>query len=317
MANLSDLIQGVLISFYERVLSVLSPNVYLNVLEKAIMSVIILAIGYIIAKRVSNIAAKRSEGTLEEHKKSILTKLTYYGILIFTIVILIRSVFGTTLSGFFAAAGLTGIVLGLAAQKSMSNLISGIFLFVDRSFEIGDMVEVGEYIGYVREISLLSTRIVTFDNTLVRIPNERMFTEDVRNDSKFGIRRLDLDIGISYGSSIDKAREIILDVLKNDEKVIDGPEPTVVVKELDDSAVTLQARPWIDPEDWKIKFRLIEEIKKKLTKGGVEIPFPQRTVYLRKEDGDKGPEDIEKKNLDLVGNNFNVNEDEKNDDQVD
>ncbi len=309
MVNLGEMIQSIINNIYSKFVSGLSPEVYFNILEKLILTVVILVVGYLIAKKLSKVVDKSSKGNLEEHRKSILTKITYYGVMFLAVFIVIRSVLGTSLSGFFAAAGITGIVLGLAAQKSMSNLISGIFLFVDRSFEIGDMVEVSGHTGYVREITLLSTRIVKFDNTLVKIPNERMFSEDVRNDSKFGIRRMDLDIGISYGSSIDQARKIILDILNEEDRVLDGPEPTVVVKELDDSAVVLQARPWIDPKDWKVKFDLIEKIKKNLTKEGVEIPFPHHTVYLRGESKNLDVEKGKKSDLEIRDNNFNEDED--------
>lgn len=283
MASLVEILSNLIGSIYSEIASGISPDTYVNLAQNVILTIIIFLIGYLIAKKLSGFIQERAEETLEDHKLSILSKVTYYGILLITSVFVLRSVFGTTFGGFFAAAGLTGIVLGLAAQKSLSNLISGIFLFVDRSFEIGDMVEVKDNSGYVREITLFSTRIVTYDNTLVKVPNDKMFSEAVKNNSKFGIRRLDIEVGISYNSDIDKAREIIVEILEGEEKVLEGPEPEVVVKKLGDSAVVLGARPWINPKDRIIEFSLKERIKKALDEAGVEIPFPQRTIYHRAE----------------------------------
>ncbi len=283
MASLVKILSNLIGYIYSEIASRISPETYFNLAQKIILTIVIFILGYIIAKKLSGFVQERGEETLEDHKLSILSKLTYYGVLIISTIVVLRSVFGTTFGGLFAAAGLTGIVLGLAAQKSMSNLISGIFLFVDRSFEIGDMVEVDGSSGYVREITLFSTRIVTYDNTLVKVPNDRMFSEAVKNNSKFGIRRLDIEVGISYDSDIDKAREIILQILEDEEKILEGPEPEVVVKELGDSAVVLGARPWINPKDRIIQFSLKERIKKALNEAGVEIPFPHKTIYHRAE----------------------------------
>ena len=134
------------------------------------------------------------------------------------------------------------------------------------------------------DISLLSTRIRTFDNVYVRIPNEKVFNSTIKNMSKFNIRRIDVETGIAYKEDIEKAKNVILEFAESSEYVLTEPEPQVIVKELSDSSVNLILRCWIESANYvEALSSLTEGVKKALDNAGIEIPFPQRVVYIRKD----------------------------------
>lgn len=189
----------------------------------------------------------------------------------------------------FASAGFIGIVLGLAAQSALSNVISGVFLVVFQPFRIGDMIETQEHYGWIEDITLRHTVIKTPANERVVIPNSQISDDYIINYSLRETKcRYDVPVGISYGSDIDKAREIMLDEASRHEKTY-GDESEVIVKDLSDSSVVLELRIWAPDrmDAWRAGQELRESIKKRFDREGITIPFPQRTIsYL----GDKHSE---------------------------
>jgi small conductance mechanosensitive channel len=140
----------------------------------------------------------------------------------------------------------------------------------------------------VKSISLLYTRIVTRDNRLVYVPNGLLMDDNIVNCTAMGDRRVDLVVGIAYDADIQKAREVIMEVLKEDERVMEEPEPVVKVLELGGSSVNLGVRPWVDSNDYMpVKLTLYEKIKDALDAADIGIPFPQRDVHLFQEEADE------------------------------
>ena len=184
---------------------------------------------------------------------------------------------GTWLLG---AAGLITIAIGFASQTSVSNLISGLFLIGERAIEIGEIIEVEGTIGEVLSVDLLSTKIRTFDNLLVRVPNETMVKTKIVNITRFPIRRIDLEIGVDYQDDLKQIREILFELADNNSLALEEPRPLFLVKNFGDSAVELQFSVWTTHVNFlELKSSLLMEIKEAFEKVGINIPFPQVTFH--------------------------------------
>lgn len=191
---------------------------------------------------------------------------------------------GVDVTGFAFAGSLIGVALGFAAQTVASNFFSGFFLYIDKPLQPGDYVELSGLgiIGRVVEITMFSTRIETLDGRLVRIPNEDIFKATIVNLHRTVARRIEYLVGISYDADIEKAKKAIMGVLEPHPLVLAEPEPEIYVEDLGDSAVVLRVMFWTPSRHWlRVKYELLGEIKKALDEAGVEIPFPQRVVWLR------------------------------------
>lgn len=187
----------------------------------------------------------------------------------------------------FASAGFIGIVLGLAAQSALSNVISGVFLVLFQPFRIGDMIETQEHYGWIEDITLRHTVIQTPANERVVIPNAQISDDYIINYSLRETKcRFDVDVGIAYDEDINKARQIMLEEADKHELTY-NEESEVIVKELGDSSVVLQLRIWGTDrmEAWRAGQDIREAIKNRFDEEDITIPFPQRTVsYLNDKD---------------------------------
>jgi small-conductance mechanosensitive channel len=172
-------------------------------------------------------------------------------------------------------------VIGMAAKTSVSNIISGIFLLADRPFEIGDAVDIGGDAGEVIDISLFSTRLRTFDNKYLRIPNETVATAKIINLTHYDLRRLEILVGIAYSEDVGKALEVISGVVKKEKLVLADPEPLVMATGFGDSSIDLTVRAWVQrTELLSARTDLMIGIKKALEDADIEIPFPTRTLHF-------------------------------------
>ncbi|MDA3923140.1 MAG: mechanosensitive ion channel family protein [Kiritimatiellae bacterium] len=196
------------------------------------------------------------------------------------IVISIFRQLGVKLTPLLGAAGIMGVAIGFAAQTSLSNLISGVFLILEQPFQVGDLVRVDENSGRIHSIDLLSVKIRTFDNTLIRVPNETMLKTTVTNVTAFPIRRFDIVVGVAYKENLKRVKEILLDVANSISVVLDEPEPFFLFKGFAESSIEIQLGVWFIAEDYvMVRNRLIMGIKTRFDKEGIEIPFPHRSIY--------------------------------------
>ena len=210
-----------------------------------------------------------------------LERVIIYGIAIVGSILALQPL-GLQLTGLLVAGGVVGIVIGFASQTVVSNLLSGIFLFIDKPLKVGDPVEVEGVSGRVIDISIFSTRIRTWDGVLVRIPNEKVFTSIISNFEKNPVRRVVLKVGISYTSDVEKAREAIIKAIEEHPYTLINPPPEVFVDEFGENGIILTVRWWAPSQVWfTTKKELLEKIKKALDEAGIEIPFPQRVVWLK------------------------------------
>ena len=154
-------------------------------------------------------------------------------------------------------------------------------MIIFRPFKVGDYIEGGGVAGTVEEIQIFTTQLKSPDNKVIIIPNAKITGDNIINYSTKGVRRVDLVFGIGYGDDIDKARQIIIDVIGEDARMHKDPGAVVVVSELADSSVNLTVRAWTSVDDyWGVYFDTLEKVKKQFDAKGISIPFPQRDVHI-------------------------------------
>jgi small conductance mechanosensitive channel len=188
---------------------------------------------------------------------------------------------GVTVGPMIAAIGAAGLVIGLALQGTLSNFASGILILVTRPFDVGDVISAGGVFGKVDAMNLVSTRVLTFDNQVMLVPNNQIWNGVITNLTALKTRRVDLTFGIAYSADMAKAQAALEDVLKSHPKVLAEPAPMIKVHELADSSVNFIARPWVKTEDyWDVHWDLTRQVKERFDAEGIGIPFPQRDVHL-------------------------------------
>ncbi|WP_421773489.1 mechanosensitive ion channel family protein [Gracilimonas sp.] len=191
---------------------------------------------------------------------------------------------GIEMTSFIAVLGAAGLAIGLALQGSLSNFAGGVLILFFKPFKVGDFIERGNESGTVEKIDILHTHLQTPNNQLVVIPNGQLANSPVTNYTAKETRRAVFPVGIGYGSDVKKAREVILRVLNEDERILQDPAPIVVLTNLGDSSLDLSARAWTKTENyWGFFWDNLEKIKEELDKEGIEIPFPQRDIHVIQE----------------------------------
>jgi len=204
--------------------------------------------------------------------------LSYGGTLMIGIMVLRE--LGFNLNALLGAAGIAGIAIGFAAQTSLSNLISGLFLILEKPFQLGDMIKVDAQTGLVHSMDLMAVYLRTFDNQLIRIPNEILIKTPVVNVTRFPIRRMDVDIGVAYKEDAARVMAILREVADRNPHCLDEPEPVVVFKGFGDSALEFMLGMWFAKADFlALKNSILPEIKARFDAEGIEIPFPHRSLY--------------------------------------
>jgi len=208
--------------------------------------------------------------------------ISYTGIVV--ILFSILNEFGFKLTHLLGAAGIIGIAVGFASQTSVSNIISGLFLITEKSFQVDDIITVQGITGVVLSIDVLSVKLRTFDNKMVRIPNETIIKSDVTNVTRFPIRRVDIIVGVAYKEEIARVRQILLEIAKHNPLCLNEPEPTVVFSDFGSSSLDLKLLIWVEKSQWMtLKNRIMEEIKIAFDREGIEIPFPHLSLYTGSE----------------------------------
>jgi len=205
--------------------------------------------------------------------------LSYFLILVFAILAALAK-FGIQTTSFVAVLGAAGLAVGLALQGSLSNFASGVLILILRPFKIGDFIEGAGVMGTVKEIELFTTVLSTPDNIKIMVPNAKLFGDVIKNFSGYDLRRIDLEVGIDYGSPIGKAMEILNNLIKEDIRILPDPPAQVAVSTLADSSVNIVFRPWVKKDDyWDVRFDLTRKVKESFERNEIEIPFPQQVVH--------------------------------------
>ncbi|WP_017299302.1 mechanosensitive ion channel family protein [Nodosilinea nodulosa] len=206
--------------------------------------------------------------------------LVYYAGLAFVVIAALNRL-GVQTASLIAILGAAGLAIGLALQGSLSNFAAGVLMLIFRPFKVGDFIEGGGTLGAVESIQLFTTTIITPENAMVIVPNSKLGGDNITNFTARPIRRIETIIGISYGDNIEQARQIILEEIAKDSRILNEPAPSVGVAELADSSVNLQVWVWASTPDFlAVKLALPERIKGRFDAEGISIPFPQQEVYM-------------------------------------
>ena len=213
--------------------------------------------------------------TLIEFSQSII-----YFILLLAVIVAALNALGIETTSFVAVFGAVGLAVGLALQGSLANIGAAVLIMFFRPFKIGDTVDIGGAMGTVDDINLFSTTITPIDNRTIIIPNAKIIAGNITNFSKQEKRRLDIVVAISYETDLKKAKDVLLELLRNNEKIIQEPEPFVGVLELADNSVNLALRAWVKTEDYgDLRFEVFEGIKLTCDANGISIPYPQMDLH--------------------------------------
>lgn len=203
-----------------------------------------------------------------------------YFLLLVVVILASLSIVGINTTSFIAILGAAGLAVGLALQGSFSNIGAAVLIIVFRPFKVGDFIEAGGATGTVEDVSLFSTTIAPLDNRIIIVPNSKVIGGNITNYSQKENRRVDHVFGIGYGDDLKLAKEILMDMMLNDERVLQDPAPFVAVSELGDSSVNLITRAWVKSEDyWAVYFEQVEKVKLTFDEKGISIPFPQMDVH--------------------------------------
>lgn len=254
---------------------------------RAIAAIAIFIIGRWVAKLLQRITKRvLIQARVNPTLISFTANLTYYGIIAVVILAALGQL-GIQTTSLVAILGAAGLAIGLALQGSLSNFAAGILIVVFHPFQVGDWISSEGVSGIVEDIQLFTTMVRTFDNKIIIVPNSNLTSKNITNYSTKGILRVDLEIGIAYEEDIDRVKQVLLDVLTSDERVLAEPAPTVGLLKFGDSSLNFAVRPWTQADNyWAVYFSTMEAIKKRLDAEGIKIPFPQRDIHIQPRSSD-------------------------------
>ena len=261
----------------------------LSFLVQVVVAIIVLLIGSRIIKFLLKLIKKSLDRSkVEAGVVTFLCSLVKYS-LYFVLAMIILAQFGVTTSSVVAVLGSAGLTLGLALQGSLSNFAGGVLILLLKPFVVGDYIIDGVtgQEGTVSSITIFYTKLLTIDNRMILIPNGTLSNSSITNVTHMEKRRIDLLIGVSYEANLAKTKQVLLDVVKSEDKILPGEPVDVYVSELADSSVQMGVRAWVKTEDyWPIRWKLTEDIKNALDANGISIPYPQMdvTVAMQKEE---------------------------------
>ncbi|MGE4455495.1 MAG: mechanosensitive ion channel family protein [Arcobacteraceae bacterium] len=252
---------------------------------KIVVAIAIFVIGRKVAKFAINMLVKVMEKakvdiTLVKFLDNVLNAVA-----LVAIVLAALSQLGIETTSFVAILGAAGLAVGLAFKDSLSNVGSGIMIILFRPFKVGDFVETAGEAGQVEEISIFHTIMKTTDNKVIIIPNSKITSDNIVNFTGEDTRRCDFVFGVSYSDDIKLVKETLKEIIAQDSRVIQEPEPLVAVSNLNNSSVDFTVRAWVKTDDyWNFRFDTIEKVKLTFDEKGISIPFPQMDVYYRQKD---------------------------------
>jgi len=270
--------------FFNAAKTFLSDVVFKNI-PQILVALVVLIVGLKLIKLLSKVMNK----TYQRHKvdpslQQFLNSLIEI-ILKVLLVLTVMGIIGIKMTSFIAILGAAGVAIGMALQGTLQNFAGGVIILLLRPFKVGDYIEQGSYAGFVEAIQIFCTTLRTYDNRYIIVPNTELATKSMVNHFNLPQRRITVKVGIAYGESVDKAREVMLQVANSHPMVLKDPkEPSVCVAELGESAVNLELYLWALPENyWTVTFAMNENVYKAFMEAGIEIPFNQLDVHVKKD----------------------------------
>lgn len=226
--------------------------------------------------RILRLITRRTlqKSTMDETTYSFVETAVQYTVLIIGLVSALDSV-GVNTGALLASLGIVGVTIGFAARDSLSNFISGIIIFIDRPFVIGDLVEIEDKYGRVSEITLRSTRVVTADGRMLAVPNTEIVNKTVASYTNFPNLRLDIPVTIAVDEDIKRTRQLLIELVSSEPEYLKEPAPRVIVTALNDYNIALELQAWLKDERQHVEKRseLRERVFEALNRAGVNMPF--------------------------------------------
>ena len=255
---------------------------------KIVIAIIILIVSFGIINAISKKIAKKADKKVEENKKidktlyRTLSYVTKIGLKILVVLALIGYL-GIDTSGVTALLASLGVGVGLAVNGTLSNFAGGVMLVFTRPFRVDDYIEALDNGGTVEDIHICYTKLRTPDNKVVYLPNGALSTAQIVNYSEKDTRRVDVNLSISYADDFEKTKKVILEVCKKNKMILNTPAPAINITEHGDSSINITAKVWCKNADyWDVKFYMLEKVKVAFDENGIEIPFNQLEVTLKK-----------------------------------
>ena len=247
-----------------------------------IMAAVILIAGILISRLIAKIVGKAvSKSNVNGAAKSFLVSLIKI-ILYIAVIIMALSVLKVPMSSIITILGAAGLAISLALQSCLSNLSGGFIILFTKPFTTGDVIELDDSVGTVKDIGIFYTKIATFDGKTVFIPNGKVTDAKIVNYTETPARRVDLKFDISYGSDYEKAREAILGVIAEDKLILSEPAPIVRMSSHNSSSVSIDVLVWVNNGDYLTeRYEMTEAVKAAFEQSGIEIPFNQLDIHVK------------------------------------
>jgi small-conductance mechanosensitive channel len=242
-------------------------------------AILIVVVGFLIAQLMARVVGRLAASHMDVHRGMLTRRLIFYGLFLVAILLALRQVSHDISNIFLGAAGILTVAVGFASQTSASNLISGLFLIGEKSFAIGDTISIGTTSGEVLSIDLLSVKLRTFDNLLVRVPNETLVKSEITNLTRFPIRRIDMQISVGEKEDIARVREVLMQVADHNPTALIEPRPEVRFAAFGQSSFDLQFCVWTKRENYvTTRNSLAEDVIRAFRQHDIELPYPYRAL---------------------------------------
>jgi len=252
--------------------------------QKVIIALFIIICGKIAISLFAKLTHKATTGKLkvDENLTSVLRMAFRYGVVIVCL-LMILDILGIDTRGLIALLGAAGVAVGFSLRDTLGNIATGIIILFLRPFQKGDFIECGSIAGSVREMGLFATTLETADGIFISAPNSSLWGVPLKNYSRNPYRRMDISVSISYSDSIDEAFKVLKEVISEESRFLKEPPSQVTVQSLGDSGIGITLRAWVRGSDyWNVYFAQMKNVKERIERAGLTIPFPQRDIHLIK-----------------------------------
>jgi len=247
---------------------------------RIVTALLVLLIGWWVAKMLRGIVRKILSKKVDSTLTNFLCNILYMVLMVLVIISALGQL-GVATTSFVAILGAAGLAIGFALQGSLGNFAAGVMLMAFRPFKEADFVEVAGLAGVVLEVGVFATILKTPDNKRVTVPNSAITDGNIVNYSAHDTRRVDMVFGIGYSDDIKAAKELLEQIVQENDQVLSDPAPVVAVSELADSSVNFVVRPWVKTADyWDVYWATHEAVKLRFDAAGISIPFPQQDVHM-------------------------------------
>lgn len=254
--------------------------------KNVLLAIVVYFVGrFIIKYAVKALRAVTQKRGVEASLTSFLNSLISISLNLLLAIIII-GILGIDTSSFLAVFASAGIAVGMALSGTLQNFAGGVLILLLKPYKVGDFIEAQGFAGTVREIQIFNTVMTTPDNQTIIIPNGPLATGSLKNSTKAPDRRVDINVEVAYGSNPDEVRKVINDIINADERIMKGPAdraPFIPMTTMGASSIVFQMRVWAKASDyWPVKFDTTEKVYRELGKAGIEIPFQQIDVHVKK-----------------------------------